>query len=259
MDSVTTSPYDYRRCHVLGVPVDACRDVRATALGLHANGGGRIVTLNAEMTMAAREDDQLGAAIQTAQLVIPDGAGVVWALSKQGVRVVKSAGIEMAWTLLTYAASHDWRVALIGASPTVMGSLRTTLPQQLPGLNLVLTVDGYQPDDAWPGLESELKALQPDLVLIALGIPRQETWSQRVQQGQSGLWMGVGGSFDVWAGAKKEHPTGCVGCKSSGFIDWFKNQADGDACWLYRPSFGRSSKLAEESAETDGCLPDKGK
>jgi N-acetylglucosaminyldiphosphoundecaprenol N-acetyl-beta-D-mannosaminyltransferase len=206
MDSVTTSPYDFRRCHVLGVPVDACRDVRATALGLHANGGGRIVTLNAEMTMAAREDDQLGAAIQTAQLVIPDGAGVVWALSKQGVRVVKSAGIEMAWTLLTYAASHDWRVALIGASPTVMGSLRTTLPQQLPGLNLVLTVDGYQPDDAWPGLESELKALQPDLVLIALGIPRQETWSQRVQQGQSGLWMGVGGSFDVWAGAKKRAP-----------------------------------------------------
>jgi N-acetylglucosaminyldiphosphoundecaprenol N-acetyl-beta-D-mannosaminyltransferase len=122
------------------------------------------------------------------------------------VRVLKSAGIEMAWTLLTYAASHNWSVALIGASPTVMGSLRTTLPQQLPGLNLVLTVDGYQPDDAWPGLESELKALQPDLVLIALGIPRQETWSQRVQQGQSGLWMGVGGSFDVWAGAKKRAP-----------------------------------------------------
>mgnify|MGYP007000047932 len=79
-----------------GVPVDACRDVQAAALGLHAKGGGRIVTLNAEMTMAARDDEQLGAAIQTAQLVIPDGAGVVWALSKQGVRVVKSAGIELA-------------------------------------------------------------------------------------------------------------------------------------------------------------------
>ena len=117
MDSVTTSPHDHRRCHVLGVPVDACRDVQAAALGLHANGGGRIVTLNAEMTMAARDDQQLGAAIQTAQLVIPDGAGVVWALSKQGVRVVKSAGIELAWSLLSYAASHGWRVALIGASP----------------------------------------------------------------------------------------------------------------------------------------------
>ena len=52
MDSVTTSPHDHRRCHVLGVPVDACRDVQAAALGLHANGGGRIVTLNAEMTLS---------------------------------------------------------------------------------------------------------------------------------------------------------------------------------------------------------------
>ena len=206
MDSVTTSPYDHRRCYVLGVPVDVCRDVQAAALSLHANGGGRIVTLNAEMTMSARDDEQLGAAIQTAQLVIPDGAGVVWALSKQGVRVVKSAGIELAWSLLSYAASHGWRVALIGASPAVMESIRTSLPQTFPGLNLILAVDGYQSDEAWPGLESELKTLQPDLVLIALGVPRQEIWSQRVQQGQAGLWMGVGGSFDVWAGAKKRAP-----------------------------------------------------
>jgi len=56
MDSFTTTPDDRRRCQVLGVPVDACRDVFAAAFGLHANGGGRIVTLNAEMTMAARSD-----------------------------------------------------------------------------------------------------------------------------------------------------------------------------------------------------------
>ena len=79
MDSVSTAPDDRRRCQVLGVPVDACRDVCAAALGLHARGGGRIVTLNAEMTMSARADAALGQAIATADLVIPDGAGVVWA------------------------------------------------------------------------------------------------------------------------------------------------------------------------------------
>ena len=47
MDSVSTAPDDRRRCQVLGVPVDACRDVCAAALGLHARGGGRVVTLNA--------------------------------------------------------------------------------------------------------------------------------------------------------------------------------------------------------------------
>jgi len=49
-------------------------------------------------------------------------------------------------------------------------------------------------------------ALNPDLVLVALGVPRQETWSQRVHPGCTGLWMGVGGSFDVWAGTKKRAP-----------------------------------------------------
>ena len=206
MDPVTTTPDDRRRCHVLGVPVDVCRDVRAAALGLHARGGGRIVTLNAEMTMTARATPELGAAIASAELVIPDGAGVVWALSRQGIKVVKSAGIELAWTLLAYAAAHRWRVALVGADPAVMEILRSLLPARLKGLNLVLTVDGYQSQEAWPGVEQDLIALQPDLILVALGVPRQETWAQRVSQGQSGLWMGVGGSFDVWAGSKRRAP-----------------------------------------------------
>ena len=71
MDPVTTTPDDRRRCQVLGIPVDACRDVPAAAIGLHARGGGRIVTLNAEMTMVARALPALGQAIASADLVIP--------------------------------------------------------------------------------------------------------------------------------------------------------------------------------------------
>ena len=205
MDSLTT-PDDRRRCQVLGVPVDACRDVPSAAIGLHTSGGGRVVTLNAEMTMAARSNPELGRAIASADLVIPDGAGVVWALSRQGMKVMKTAGIELAWTLLGYAASHGWRVALVGASPEVMGILRRSLPQTFPGLNLVMAVDGYQQEQAWPEVEAALAGEAPDLVLIALGVPRQEIWSQKQQIGQPGLWMGVGGSFDVWAGLKQRAP-----------------------------------------------------
>ena len=206
MDSVTTTPDDLRRCRVLGIPVDACRDVQAAAIGLHARGGGRIVTLNAEMTMTALRLRELGQAIEGADLVIPDGAGVVWALSRQRVSVVKTAGIDLAWTLLGYAAAHGWRVALVGAAPAVMDRLRRSLPERLPGLNLVMTVDGFQSAEAWKGVEAELQQLKPDLVLVALGVPRQETWSGRMCVGQQGLWMGVGGSFDVWAGIKRRAP-----------------------------------------------------
>ena len=87
-----------------------------------------------------------------------------------------------------------------------METLRAELPQRIRGLTLALAVDGYQPPEAWPGIEDQLKALKPDLVLVALGVPRQEIWSERVASGQPGLWMGVGGSFDVWAGVKKRAP-----------------------------------------------------
>jgi len=195
-----------QRTRVLGVPVDACPDVFAAALALHAGGGGQIVTLNAEMTMAARADAALGAAIEAAQLVIPDGAGVVWALRRQGLRVRRSPGIELARRLLEHAAAHGWRVALVGASPAVMEALQERLRRELPGLEPVLALHGYQSPEAWPGLEQQLLALNPDLVLVALGVPRQETWTQRLHSGRPGLWMGVGGSFDVWAGAKKRAP-----------------------------------------------------
>ena len=195
------------RLRVLGVPVHACSDARAAALALRRRGGGQIVTLNAEMTMAAKADPALATAIESAALVIPDGAGVVWALGRQRVRVRRQPGIELAWALLEHAAAHGCRVALVGASPAVMEQLQQRLGQRLPGLELVLAVDGYQPDDAWPALEQQLLAARPDLVLVALGVPRQETWIAPLAQRSTGLWMGVGGSFDVWAGAKKRAPS----------------------------------------------------
>ncbi|MCS5691435.1 WecB/TagA/CpsF family glycosyltransferase [Cyanobium sp. FGCU-6] len=193
------------RPRVLGVGVDV-GDVRAGALALHRRGGGQIVTLNAEMTMAARADRRLGQAIEAAELVIPDGAGVVWALGRQGLRVRRSPGIETARWLLGHAAAEGWSVALLGASPEVMEQLRLRLRQELPALNLVFSVHGYQQPADWPQLENDLLALDPDLVLVALGVPRQELWIHALAGRRHGIWMGVGGSFDVWAGIKKRAP-----------------------------------------------------
>jgi len=203
MAATITTPL---RTHVLGVPVDVCPDVLRAALALHDRGGGQIVTLNAEMTMAARADPALGEAIAAADLVIADGAGVVWALARQGHRLRRSPGIELAWTLLEQAAQRRWRVALVGASPQTMTRLRELLPVRIPGLELVFACHGYQEEASWPGLAQDLLAQAPDLVLVALGVPRQETWIHGLAGRRSGLWMGVGGSFDVWAGAKQRAP-----------------------------------------------------
>ncbi len=203
MAALATTPV---RARVLGIPVNVSNDVFRDAVALHGAGGGQIVTLNAEMTMAARADPALGAAIEAARMVIPDGAGVVWALGRQSHRVRRSPGIELARHLLEHAAAVGWRVALVGASPAVMDQLRERLAHDLPNLQLVFSVHGYQSPEAWPGLESQLLQARPDLVLVALGVPRQETWIQALPQPRTGLWMGVGGSFDVWAGVKNRAP-----------------------------------------------------
>jgi N-acetylglucosaminyldiphosphoundecaprenol N-acetyl-beta-D-mannosaminyltransferase len=76
----------------------------------------------------------------------------------------------------------------------------------LPRLQVVFHAHGYQRSDAWPELERQLLVARPDLVLVALGVPRQETWIAGLGPRRSGLWMGVGGSFDVWAGVKQRAP-----------------------------------------------------
>ena len=193
------------RTRVLGIPVNVCPDFFAAALALHGSGGGQLVTLNAEMTMTARAEPALAAVMEAAELVIPDGAGVVWALGRKGWRVRRSPGIELARRLLEHGASRGWRMALVGASPETMARLQQRLAGEIPGLQLALACHGYQPSEAWPGIERHLQELQPDLVLVALGVPRQETWIHGLQP-RTGLWMGVGGSFDVWAGVKKRAP-----------------------------------------------------
>jgi len=202
-----SEPPSWTVTQVLGVQVAVSANVFAAALELQQRGGGQIVTLNAEMTMAAKADPALGGAIAQADLVIPDGAGVVWALGRQGYRVRRSPGIELARQLLVYAAAHRWRVALVGASPDVMALLVARLQAEIPDLELAFAIHGYQNPEQWPGIERQLQQAHPDLVLVALGVPRQETWIQRLHQGQPGLWMGVGGSFDVWSGTKQRAPS----------------------------------------------------
>ncbi|MFM7464559.1 MAG: WecB/TagA/CpsF family glycosyltransferase, partial [Cyanobium sp.] len=118
----------------------------------------------------------------------------------------RAPGIELARHLLHHAATLGWRVALVGASPPVLEQLCHRLKAEIPNLQLVLAIHGYNDPSAWPELEKRLLSIHPDLVLVALGVPRQELWIQSMPHPLPGLWMGVGGSFDVWAGTKKRAP-----------------------------------------------------
>ena len=190
---------------VLGLPVHLNPRLLNTAEAL-VRCGGHGVTLNAEMAMAARNHAPLRRVIRKAELVIPDGAGVVWALQLQGHRLRRQPGIELAEALLGRAAALGWRVAWVGARDHRLQAAARFWKGRHPRLRLQHLVHGYQSPHRWPMVEADLRQQQPELVFVGLGAPRQELWIDRVRPRGHGLWLGVGGSFDVWSGSLRRAP-----------------------------------------------------
>lgn len=200
------------RQKVLGYPVDIVTDALALEIIEEAwrmNKGLHIVTLNAEMVIAAQRDQDLDRIIRHAHLIIPDGSGVVWALRLAGSEVDRLPGIELATITLSKAAAAGKRVALLGGKSEVVTKLQSTLPQQHPGLNIVAAQNGYFDGEDEEAIVAALAETAPDLILVALGVPKQEYFIDRWHSAFSKTVMiGVGGSFDVWAGNVKRAPAG---------------------------------------------------
>jgi len=198
------------RQKVLGYPVDlvdlkSALEIIETAW--HADKGLQVETLNAEMVIAAQRDHRLDRIIRHAHLIVPDGAGVVWALGLSGHCVERLPGIELAAAALERAAIRGANVALLGGRKEVVDTLAKTLPQNYPGLKLVFSRDGYFGSDDEEEIVDELAKAEPKLVLLALGVPKQEFFiDQYRDQLPKSVLIGVGGSFDVWAGVIKRAP-----------------------------------------------------
>ncbi len=168
--------------------------------------GIHVVTCNAEMVMLAQRDPAFAEIIRTADLVPPDGAGIVWALKWQGVSVYRSPGIELAEWLLAAAAFRGYGVALIGGQPDVSATAAHYWQSTHPTLNL-WTHHGYFDADQEQVILTQLAARSPQIIMVGLGSPRQEFWiRQHRSVSPSSIWIGVGGSFDIWGGVKERAP-----------------------------------------------------
>ncbi|MFS8854438.1 WecB/TagA/CpsF family glycosyltransferase [Synechococcus sp. H55.2] len=181
--------------------------------------GAQVVTCNPEMIMQAQRDPAFAQVLQRAELVIPDGAGVVWALRRQGIRVQRVPGIELAEALIALAAERGWRLALVGGRPEVNRAAIQHWHACFPSLS-IWGYHGYFSPAEEENLLHTLQDFQPQLVWVGLGSPRQELWIQRWRSLlPQAIWMGVGGSFDIWAGQKRRAPR------------WWR---DHHLEWLYR-------------------------
>lgn len=195
---------------ILGQPVHLSSDyLRWLINRLDRNISTHVITMNSEMIMQANQDPQLASIIQQADLVAADGAGVTLALKLNGIKQQRYAGIDLGAALLKVAGKQgaDCPVAFYGGKPAILPKAVNFWQQQFPRLSVVIQHHGYITAAEQEQLLAELQAQQPRIILVALGIPRQEVWiSAHRHLCPRSIWLGVGGSFDVWSGTKARAP-----------------------------------------------------
>jgi N-acetylglucosaminyldiphosphoundecaprenol N-acetyl-beta-D-mannosaminyltransferase len=207
---------------VLGLHVHLLEDYTAWLMEpLRQKVGAHVVTLNAEMAMFSEQNPDLAGIIRQADLIIPDGSGITLYLRWCGIKQPRCPGIELAESLVEQIGQKgdSYPIIFYGGKPGIAEAAAQVWRQKIPGISII-TNHGYLSDSEVKAWENSLKQRQPQLILVALGVPRQEFW---IQQNRflcpEAIWIGVGGSFDIWAGQKTRAPK------------WFR---DNSLEWLYR-------------------------
>ncbi|MDM5287056.1 WecB/TagA/CpsF family glycosyltransferase [Peribacillus frigoritolerans] len=179
-----------------------------------------VVTANPEIVEYANEHQDYKDIIISADYITPDGVGIImaskWLNQPLQERIT---GFDLMNELFRVADEKALKVYLLGAEENVIEAAALKVKELYPGLELVGYNHGYIDikDDTLP---KSIAELEPDIILTALGFPRQEKWvSRHYALFNKGLFMGVGGSFDVLAGKVNRAP-----------VFWQKMRLE----WLYR-------------------------
>ena len=167
-----------------------------------------VATANAEMLMRATHDEELKNILNAAELVVPDGAGTVWAAHHLGYEMPERvAGYDLAQELMKRAPAKNRRVYFFGSAPGVADKAKLKAEELYPGIQIVGTRNGYFKETDEPQIIADIKVAQPDLLLAALGVPKQEKWLAKYKDELNvPVSIGVGGTFDVMAGVMKRAP-----------------------------------------------------
>ena len=210
------------RINVLGVGFDNVTMKEAVDRGmelLHSPGTHYVVTPNPEIVEVCRENLAARQAVNAADLVLPDGIGVVKGAKMLGTPLkAKVPGIEFAAGLMERMAAEGRSLYLLGAKPGVAELAGKRLAEKYPGLKIAGTHDGYFQEDG-PVVEA-VRQSGADCVFVCLGAPKQERWmAKHGAQTGAHLLCGLGGSLDVFAGVVERAP---------------KFWCDHDLEWFYR-------------------------
>ena len=197
------------RIDVLGVGFDSLTLAEAVdrAMELVRQPGAHyVVTPNPEIVEVCREDPAARSAVNGADLVLPDGIGVIKGAAMLGTPLKeRTPGVEFAAALMDRLAAEGLSLYLLGAKPGVAEMAAEKLTAAHPGLRIAGTHDGYFKEDG-PVLAA-IRQSGTDVVFVCLGAPKQEKWmAENGAATGARLLCGLGGSLDVFAGVAERAP-----------------------------------------------------
>ena len=197
------------KTEILGVRFDNLTQQEAAQRGrqlLEEDKFHYVVTPNPEFLLAAEKDPEFRRVLNAADLVLPDGIGVVYSAKILGTPLKERVpGIEFAEAMLSALNDMGGRLYLLGAKPGVAEEAGRRICARYPALVLCGTHDGYFKDEQ--AILPEIAAAKPDLLFVCLGAPKQEKWMARWGRHTGAkLAIGLGGCLDVFAGNVQRAP-----------------------------------------------------
>lgn len=178
-----------------------------------------VVTANPEIVMAANENPVFMKILQEdADYITADGIGIVKAAKMLKTPLPERVtGYDLFTWLMSLANERGLKVFLIGAKPAVIHQVQAKVAKEYSNINLVGAEDGYFKEDL-DMVARRIQRTEPDLVFAALGYPKQEKLLAILRRNEvPALMMGVGGSFDVFAGVVKRAPDAF----QKSHLEWF--------------------------------------
>lgn len=166
-----------------------------------------VVTANPEIIYRGYKSPYVQSLLDRSSLTTADGSGVLLAAKILGKEVpVRLTGVALSEALVAASEETKWRIFFLGAAPGVAKKAALRLKKRYPQANIVGTMHGYFGDDL-KRLKLALSIAKPDILLVAMGSPKQEELIlQEIFPLRVPVSMGVGGSFDVFSGRVKRAP-----------------------------------------------------
>lgn len=197
---------------ILNVPVDPLTMTESVDYLEHkltAKEKAFVVTANAEIIMMCQNNPEYYDIVANkADLVLPDGAGAVWAGRFLGYDVPERvAGFDLFNELLKLSAKKKYKIYFLGGAKDIPEAAKAKAESLYPGVQIAGCHDGYFQENETESIVKEINCLQTDILFVALGAPKQEKWLiANKERLNAKILMGIGGSFDVLAGKMERAP-----------------------------------------------------